>query len=468
MVTDDHGGPPDGSVADPSDDVDALIEDVRRSLDEEYRLPFEVMSNRDIYERELEEIFGRTWVFVGHESEIPQPGDYARRRIGEDQFIFVRDETGDINVFFDACRHRGTQLCRAEEGNASHFRCPFHGWTYSNTGRLVGLPDQSRCYDGVDKSELALKSAPNVDSYEGLVFACLDPDAPTLEEYLGDFTWYLDIHLKAPDAGWEVIGSPHRWTFDANWKIGTESFSGDDYHFFYLHQSGVDAGFTSDIYEADPEANVFGCRTRRHCEADGHQIVLGSIAPEHVADGRPMYSYPDSVKESFSPEGMSDDQWEFFRDGIIHVGTVFPNFALLHQSLSDTTQETGVLTVRKFAPRGPTKMELISWTLAPADASEEDKRTAHDAMMSTFSPTGVVEQDDAVAWEWITDASDSTFVEQNGFKTHYEMGFNGMSETERIDDEFPGPGRIYDTPYTDAYAVSYHETWCDAMTGEYP
>jgi len=146
------------------------------------------MSDPDLYERELQEIYGRTWIFVGHETEISEPGDYARRRIGEDQFIFIRDRNGDVNVLFDDCRHRGTQLCRAEEGNASHFRCPFHGWTYSNTGELVGVPDEQTCYNGVDKSELSLKAAPKVDSYAGLVFASLDPDAPALEDYLGDYT----------------------------------------------------------------------------------------------------------------------------------------------------------------------------------------------------------------------------------------------------------------------------------------
>jgi len=181
-----------------------------------------------------------------------------------------------------------------------------------------------------------------------------------------------------------------------------------------------------------------------------------------------MFGYPESVKESFSPSGMSEDQWDIFREGIIHVGTIFPNFALLHQSLGDTRNETGGLTLRKFAPRGPKKMELISWTLVPRDAPEEAKKASRDALMATFSPTGVHEQDDAMALEWITKASDSTFVTQNDFETHYEMGFNGMSDAEHIDNEFPRSGQIYNTPYTDAFAVNYHETWYEAMTGQYP
>ncbi|MFK4985568.1 Rieske 2Fe-2S domain-containing protein, partial [Klebsiella pneumoniae] len=86
----------------------------------------------EIFARERKNLFSRAWLFVGHESEIPQAGDYVVRRILDDSFIIVRDEKGEIRAHFNMCLHRGMQVCRAEMGNASHFRCPYHGWSYRN------------------------------------------------------------------------------------------------------------------------------------------------------------------------------------------------------------------------------------------------------------------------------------------------------------------------------------------------
>src|SRR5713226_6232926 len=103
-------------------------------------LPARVFNDADIHELEKERIFSRTWMFLAHESEIAKPGDYVQRYIADDSFIVARDETMAIRVLFNACRHRGTLLCRAEMGNAPYFRCSYHGWTYKNTGELLSVP----------------------------------------------------------------------------------------------------------------------------------------------------------------------------------------------------------------------------------------------------------------------------------------------------------------------------------------
>ena len=91
------------------------------------RYPMEIMNNNDLYRPELRRIFGRAWNYLGHVSEFSEPGDYARRYIGEDPFIVTRDEAGELHAFLDSCKHRGAQFCTAENGNTSHFRCPYHG-----------------------------------------------------------------------------------------------------------------------------------------------------------------------------------------------------------------------------------------------------------------------------------------------------------------------------------------------------
>ncbi|MDR7608689.1 MAG: Rieske 2Fe-2S domain-containing protein, partial [Armatimonadota bacterium] len=181
-----------------------LVGDVRKGW-----IPAAIYSDPGVFEAEEERVFGRAWVFLAHESEIPEPGDYVVRRIVRDSFIVVRDEYGEVRVLANVCRHRGMQVCRAERGNASHFRCPYHGWTYRNTGDLVGVPFHEDAYGGdreFPKSEFGLLSAPRVASYNGLVFASLDPGAPPLEEYLGGFRFYLDFYTRQSPAGLEVHG----------------------------------------------------------------------------------------------------------------------------------------------------------------------------------------------------------------------------------------------------------------------
>jgi phenylpropionate dioxygenase-like ring-hydroxylating dioxygenase large terminal subunit len=100
----------------------------------------EIFVNEQIYAEELERIFARAWLFVGHESQIPNPGDFVSSCMGEESVILCRDRAGEIHVFLNSCRHRGMKVCRYDEGNTAVFTCPYHGWSYGTDGRLVGVP----------------------------------------------------------------------------------------------------------------------------------------------------------------------------------------------------------------------------------------------------------------------------------------------------------------------------------------
>ena len=101
----------------------------------------EVYVNEDIYIQEREQIFARAWLFVGHESQVPNPGDFVVSRMGEEEVILVRDRKDKrLHIFLNSCRHKGMKVCRYDDGNALVFTCPFHGWSYDTDGRLVGVP----------------------------------------------------------------------------------------------------------------------------------------------------------------------------------------------------------------------------------------------------------------------------------------------------------------------------------------
>ena len=217
-------------------------------------IPVRIFNDPDIHAREYRKIFGRAWCFIGHESEIPSPGDYVLRYIAEDPFIFVRDEVGEVRMLLDACRHRGVRVCRAEKGNASQFRCSYHGWMYKNTGDFIGAPEFQEAYEGFDRSQWGLLSPAKVGSSRGFYFATMDPDAPPLEEYLGDAGWYMDAFPGWRDEELVVVGEPQRWVMPGNWKSGVENSTGDDYHAVTLHRSALEMQLVEIGKEFKPQA----------------------------------------------------------------------------------------------------------------------------------------------------------------------------------------------------------------------
>ena len=159
-----------------------VIEDVQKGM-----IPAKLYSDPEIFDIERRRVFGHAWLFLAHESEIRDPGDYVVRRIVDDSFIICRDEAGEVRVLFNMCLHRGMQVCRSEIGNTSHFRCPYHAWTYSNSGDLVGVPFHRDAYggeEGLKKQGVGLLPAPRVATYAGLIFASVSYTHLTLPTIL--------------------------------------------------------------------------------------------------------------------------------------------------------------------------------------------------------------------------------------------------------------------------------------------
>lgn len=178
-----------------------------------------VMSDPFIYEAELDKLWPKIWVLLGHESEIPSSGDYMVRDIGEDQVIVSRDRKDEINVVLNACAHRGMRVCMAEQGNAKAFKCIYHGWAFRQDGSFIGAPVEKEQMHGDirKKSELGLKKA-RVCVYTGFIFATWNHEGPSFEEYMGDFKFYWDMIFARTDDGMECLGPPQRSLIKANWK----------------------------------------------------------------------------------------------------------------------------------------------------------------------------------------------------------------------------------------------------------
>ena len=151
------------------------------------RISREIFVNEEIYREELERVFARSWLFVGHESQIPKPGDFFVSSMGEESVILCRGRAGQIHVFLNSCRHRGMKVCRYDEGSTAVFTCPYHGWSYSTDGRLVGVPYFRAYRSQLDRSQWGLVEVAQLCNYKGSVWATWDPAAPPFLEYLGEF-----------------------------------------------------------------------------------------------------------------------------------------------------------------------------------------------------------------------------------------------------------------------------------------
>jgi phenylpropionate dioxygenase-like ring-hydroxylating dioxygenase large terminal subunit len=124
------------------------------------KLDRRIFGEQAIYEEELEKIFGRAWLMIGHDSLVPAVDDFFQTYMGEDPVILTRDGEGRLHALLNMCRHRGNRVVRCDDGNAKRFMCTYHGWTYRNDGALEYAPGEAEAYYGaLDKPSLGLIEA---------------------------------------------------------------------------------------------------------------------------------------------------------------------------------------------------------------------------------------------------------------------------------------------------------------------
>ena len=161
----------------------------------EDRVHRRIYTDEAIFRDEMRKIFGAVWVYLAHESQIPENDDFVTSKLGLRPIIVVRDSAGRIRALYNRCTHRGSTVCRVQKGSAKAFQCPYHGWSYFNSGKLSGVPWPDGYADDFSDSKFNLAQVPRVRSYRGFIFGTLNPDAPSLEDYLGGVRGPLDEWL---------------------------------------------------------------------------------------------------------------------------------------------------------------------------------------------------------------------------------------------------------------------------------
>lgn len=334
-----------------------------------------------VFAEELHKIWYRTWVFVGHESEVAQPNDYVRKKLGPQDVIMARDRDGRIHLLLNRCSHRGNQLCDDAQGNSSTFRCPNHGWTFRNTGELVGFPF-FKGYAG-RQLDLRLGRVPRVDSYGGFVFGSFAPNGPSLIEHLGAAAGEIDRLIRlSPQGRVELTAGWLQHLTRANWKLLAENET-DGYHPQFVHGSifGVTGSTIGPLY-SDSSTAVTRDLGNGHSEND--------LRPEFRKFAEPMRWFgttesrvPEYVNAIRQVHGAAAEQ--VLIEGAPHV-MIFPNLFIAE------------IQVFNIQPVAVDECVQYSTAVQLAGAPELNRRMVSQCIGSV-GPAGMLLADDTEMYE---------------------------------------------------------------------
>ena len=375
--------------------------------------------------------------------------------MGEDPVIVWRDPAGRVRVFLNSCRHRGMKICRTDGGNAHQFACPFHGWIYASDGRLVGVPLQEKIYDGkreLDRDGWGLVEAPKVASYGGLIFACWDEAAETLDDFLGDLRWYLDILFERLLGRLEFIPGQQRYKCNANWKIASENFAGDTYHLPYSHAS---VARLSNARSLNPVGrNMADALYHVSFRHGGHGLTSLSVHDERYEADRIRAKemgpeVVDYVEQSYRrlAEHLCEEQRRVYALGF---GNIFPNL-----SFNDFSA-LGPIGFYLWHPKGPGRLEAWQWCAVDSAAPDAVKECARLDFSRHQAATGIVGQDDTENFEQVTEATRGVIGQRLDF--HY-----GMGSTREGDITLPGYPGMIGPYYAENGQRNLYRHWAEMM-----
>ena len=311
----------------------------------------------DVFHDEMERIFYRSWVYVAHESEIPNPGDYKTTFIGLVPVIVSRDLAGEIHVLVNRCMHRGATVCATEKGNARSFTCPYHGWEFGLDGSLAAVA-MPRGYNAgeIDKDKLNLVSAARVGNYRGIIFASLlaEPDI-SLDQKLGGVKEFIDLYMDFSPVGEILVGRSgvNKHLYEGNWKIQVEG-SVEGYHAPVTHATAFDVmirkmGFPAN-YQDLPLHGIDG--------GYGNNVLEVYRLPDEAVFKRWPAEFIDLLTQAHGRERAM----EVLRTRFNMV--LFPNFAILEYQFR---------VIRPISPER-TEVRLYHTTLKDVPAAINTRR----------------------------------------------------------------------------------------------
>ncbi|MGH7073818.1 MAG: aromatic ring-hydroxylating dioxygenase subunit alpha [Stellaceae bacterium] len=360
----------------------------------------DLYTDPEIFDLEMEQLFATTWVYVGHESQVPNSGDYFTTTIGRESVIMVRHTDGSIRVLYNRCAHKGTQIVTDITGNTGKFfRCPYHAWCYRTDGSLLAVP-LKKGYDGTDLSHThaaaGLVSVGLVQNYRGFVFARLNPEGISFDDFFGPSLSSFDNMIdRSPVGRLKVAGGVLRYVHRSNWKMLVENQT-DTCHPMIVHESS--AGKAVEVWQKAPPGTpkpmaveiyapfmssyeffeTMGIRVWKN--GHGHTGVSHSIHSDYSA----VPGYFEKMTAAYG-----DNRARAIMDEARHNTIYFPNLMI----------KGPIQLLRLFKPLAPDRTLVESWTFRLVDAPDLllERTLMYNRLVN--APTSVVGHDDLEMYE---------------------------------------------------------------------
>jgi phenylpropionate dioxygenase-like ring-hydroxylating dioxygenase large terminal subunit len=356
-----------------------------------------VYTDPAIFRLEMRRIFGRAWIYLAHDSEIPNAGDYVVRHIGTQAVIVTRDKDGTVKAIFNRCTHRGATLCAFERGHApGGHMCPYHGWLFAADGTLKSISHKSNYDEVLDPADWAVTRVPNVEAYRGFVFGCLDPNAPPLLDFLGHMATTIDDLVDRSPTG-EVKCSPYalKHYYRGNWKMTFENLN-DTIHPGFAHAASVVSAKhvaeevggpenlkpTLGMMMANGKPISFFQQLDMMTVPGGHSYIGGHMGANYTPDTQ--NAYHEALVKLHGPEKaakvLGTDR---------HLMLLYPS----------STWHARYQTVRIVRPVRPDLTEVIGYTFSFPGAPEETRVNAIEYCNGANSAASPVISDDLELYE---------------------------------------------------------------------
>lgn len=395
----------------PDDSQFHVVEDTEKKA---FFVNREVFVSPDILEREQRRIFDRSWIYLGHASEIKNPGDFQTRPINGRPIIFCRDRKGEVKALINSCRHRGALVCRERSGNARQFYCMYHGWAYNTDGSVKVIPGEEAYGPNFDKGQLGLTPVPRLDSYRDFYFISFDREIVDLSTYLGKAKDYIDLVVdQSPSGRMEIISGVQEYEVKGNWKLMVEN-SVDDYHLLATHSTWLNYMRNSGVNIQPPKGSGLLLPTKGF----GKDLGNGHLTTDNPNfRGRPVAKwisvYGEEAKADIDAiraelvQRLGEGRAARVADTNRNL-SIFPNLII---------NDGSAVTVRFFYPLSADRMRVVAWALGPVEETEAQRARRLYAFLTFYGPGGFATPDDVAALE----------AAQQGYQAFREVPWNDMS-----------------------------------------
>ncbi len=349
-----------------------------------YRLNRAAFTDAELFELEVKHLFEGNWIYLAHESQIPNNNDYFTTTMGRQPIMVTRNKQGELSALINACSHRGATLARHKKGNKANFTCTFHGWTFNNSGKLLKVKDGNDAGypDSFNKEgSHDLKKIARFENYRGFLFGSLNDDVKPLAEFLGEATKIIDMIVDQSPEGLEVLRGASTYTYDGNWKLQAEN-GADGYHVSSVHWNYAATtnhrkqGAAGDNVKAMDAGSWAKQGGGFYSFEHGHMLLWTKWAnPED----RPAYAIRNQLAAQF---GQARTDWMINHSRNL---CLYPNVYLMDQFGSQ---------IRVLRPISVDKTEVTIYCIAPKGESAEARSRRVRQYEDFFNATGMATPDD--------------------------------------------------------------------------